>query len=128
MKDVSLEVAMPLRLSNIIWRLSNCLLLLLLVSICCGTGICGRAIPAQEMKEKDTVLDVMKVEMHNANILTSSNIVNQENNYSQSVVSVTDKMGNEQNVDSGTKCEDELVTSDNRKSIGSPLIDQYLQV
>lgn len=145
MEDVSHEIAMPLRLSciicddfDLIARIASLFseptfiklpfVAIASESICYNynnrkTGICARAIFTQEMKEKDTVLNVTKVEMHSGNVLTSSHIISQENNYSHSVVSATDRMCSEQYVDLKTNCEtDELITCDIRKSVGSPQI------
>ncbi|XP_074349413.1 protein phosphatase 2C 50-like isoform X2 [Apium graveolens] len=144
MEDVSDKIAVPLKLSYLIFddfdliaRIASLFseptfvrlpfVALASESICYNynnqkTEICARAISTQEMKEEDTVLNVTKVEMHNANVLTSSQIINQEN-YSRAVVGVTEKMCTEQYVDLRTNRETDVVTCENRKSVGSPQIN-----
>ncbi|XP_017243152.1 protein phosphatase 2C 50 [Daucus carota subsp. sativus] len=147
MEDVSHEVAVPLRLSHIICEEFDLIASIASLfsepkfiklpfvaiaseSICYNynnhkTGICARAKSTREMKEEDTLLNVMKAEMHSANILTSSNTIKKENSYSQSLVSLTDGICTEQYEDLRTNTKtDELITSDIRKSIGSPQISE----
>lgn len=119
MEDVSHEIAMPLRLSNIICddfdliaRIASLFseptfiklpfVAIASDSICYNynhhkTGICAMATSTQEVKEKDTVLNVTKVELRNGNVLPSSHIINKEN-CSHSVVSIADRMCTEQYV------------------------------